>query len=559
MTSLRSVLVFLRNPTKDVYEKPGWNSEHLGIGYLAAALRQAGMPCELVDGAAEDLSSEEVLDRLLHLDPDFVGFSTTHSTIKDALDISMQLKDSSPGIHVCFGGHHATLSALQILQNEDCVDSVVRGDGELTIVELLQALEATALPEGVRGVYYRNSRGIIVANNDRSALPNLDALPFPARDVLRKSAEKRAPRIASICSSRGCPWSCGFCSTPAYRAAQGEAPWRARTPSDVVDELELLVEEHGYSYFLFVDDNIVLPNRQSKERLSQIASQILQRGLRIEWTAMCSAAALGEDDREMFGLLKEAGLASIFIGVEAGYGPTLDLYRKYDQSASAEQSLAAVELLSGLGIWAVCGMILFHPYATPKELMENGRFIKDLADNPSVRMIAPLCRRLEAYPGTALFDKIRRDGLLLTDKPYLDAYAYKFVSSDVQLVADIMCSLLPMVVDTDWLIWDARELLRKADVEETQLGRKRLSLEDCPMRTQATVEDINCLNLAFLEVALDLAKVGDRATLDKEAATYLNRLKAQEVLLRENYEAALALISWPDSRQASQGLEVYHD
>lgn len=534
MASLNSALVFLKNPTKDAYDKPGWNSEHLGICYLGAALRQAGFPVTLIDGAAEGFSSEEVLERIILLNTDFVGFSVTHATIKDALDISRQFKAESPETHICFGGHHATLSAQQILENEDCVDSVVRGDGEVTIVELLKALQAGASLEGMSGLYYRNRHGEVCANKDRPIVPNLDMLSFPLRDVLEIGIAKGVSDSAIICSSRGCPWKCRFCSTPEYYKLQGGAYWRARSAVSVVDEIQSLYEEYGCKMFAFVDDNFVIQTRRSKDRVREIANQILQRNLDISWDMICSVAAFGEEDEQLLGLLKASGLTWIFLGIEAGCQPTLNAY---DKPVSPEQNLRAVDFLAEFGILVVCGMILFHPYATRHELVENSRFIKRLMDKPSVGMFAPYCKRLEAYPGIPIFKDVERDGLLPTNKPYLNVHSYKFVSPVVQLVADTMWQLLPLVVDTDWLIWDARLLLSRAINKESQRKGESSVLDQARTAIQRTIEEINRIKFDFFTVALEVADKDDRAALDRAKAEYVQRLKEQDALLRQKHQS----------------------
>lgn len=532
MRSLKPALVYLENPRKDIYAKPGYNSEHLGICYLGAVIRQAGFPVTFIDGAAEGLSSEEVLTRIRLSQADFVGFSITCATITDALSISRQLKAERPGIHICLGGHHATFAARAILENEDCIDSIVRGDGEVTIIQLLTALQGGGSLEGIRGIYSRHSDGTVLTNEDRPVVSDLDALPFPARDVLESRISQGLALGVVISSSRGCPYRCRFCSTPEFYRLQSGSYWRARSAMNVVDEIQLLYEKYGLTEFDFVDDNCVLPTHESKQRLRDIATEILQRGLKINLYILSSVSVFGPRDEQLLNLLRTAGMNRIFLGIESGYQPTLNLYGK---PASPERNLAAVDFLSKSGFLLMCSTILFHPYATLEELRENSRFIRRLMDKPTVGMFAPYCRRLEVYPGIEIFEDIKRDGLLLSDKPYLDAYAYNFVSPTVQLLADTMWNLLPSVVDTDWLIWDTRQLLLNIISYAEQLDSQGLCIGQVRKECQQIIEEINRVNFDFFTLALELAEQNKQSTLKQEGAEYLRQLKAKDALLRQQY------------------------
>lgn len=531
LRSPKTALVYLRKAYKGLSDMPGWNTEHLGICYLAAALRQAGFPVTLIDGAVENLSSEEILSRLRLLAPDFVGFSVTFATIHDALHISKQLKAVTLDIHICLGGHHATLSAKQILENEHCINSIVRGDGEVTIVELLKALQEETSLQGIQGIYFRGKAGEVHENADRSVVANLDCLPFPARDTLELSLSKGALPSAMISTSRGCPWNCRHCSTPKYYDIQDGHYWRARSAINVVDEIQYLHDEYGCAIFNFIDDNAALPTSGSKERLYAIASEILRRGLKIHWFIMCNVLTFGSNDRELLSLLRTAGLTRILLGIEAGCRRTLKIYNK---PAKPSQILAAIDLLSEYGFFLQCSFILFHPYATIEELKINAQFVKYLMDKTTVGVTAPYCTQLDVYPGIAIFEQVKRDGLLLSSNDYLDAHAYKYVSPPVGFLAKNMQNLLPHVVDIDWLAWETRLLLLRAGYSE-ESGDEGAPLGQVRKACESLVTEINLTHFNFFTLALKLAGQTDQLTFDREKANYLHQLGEQRLLLHQKY------------------------
>jgi anaerobic magnesium-protoporphyrin IX monomethyl ester cyclase len=525
--------VFLADPSQYIYPRPGTALENLGICYLGEALREAGIPTVLVDGAAQCLAADEVLHRLFRCQADFIGFSVTHATIREALHLSQLLKKQNPSLHICFGGHHATFSAQQILEDECSVDSVVRGEGEETIVELVRALRSGDSLEGVRGICFRDSNGVVRQTQDRLAIADLDVLPFPARDVLDYIISSYDTHMASISSSRGCLQRCGFCSTPEFYRFQTGPLWRSRTARNVVDEIQILNEKRGIDDFLFVDDNFVVGTRQSKERAYEICRGIIDRGLQIKIFVMCGANVFGPEDEELLRLMRVAGVTRIFLGVEAGYQPTLDAYNK---PVTPEGNLRAVDLFEKHGFMLLCGTILFHPYAVVEELKKNSQFIYRLMNRRAVAMIAPYCRRLEAYPGLPITREMKENGLLSGDRAYLDAYAYRFVVPAVQVAADTMWNLLPDMVDTDWLIWEARLLLLRLTDEEKRVGSKVSVPVQSREGIEQHIQDINDMNYDFFNLVLELASQGATLALDKEKGSHILRLRAEQARLRREFE-----------------------
>ncbi len=157
--------------------------EHLGFGLLATVLREKGHEVEIFDACAKDWSTGETVTRILAFSPDFLGLTCTYQTYADALELAKQIKAHVDSVHVAFGGEHATFSSEDILSAETVVDTVVRGEGEQTIVELLRCLGKGGDLAQVKGIHFRDGNGIH-KNPDRRAIEDLDSIPFAARDTL---------------------------------------------------------------------------------------------------------------------------------------------------------------------------------------------------------------------------------------------------------------------------------------------------------------------------------------------------------------------------------------
>lgn len=211
MRKNKVTLVYPRSETFSPTEKPSWNLEHLGIAYLAASLEFRGYEVSLINASGEGLSQDDLLERIQRTTPDIAGFSVTAFTVKDALNIADRLKARLPSLHVCFGGQHATFCADDLLRDFASIDTVVRGDGEQTIVEIATAIEERISLTGIQGVWFRAKDGTVVKNPDRPGVHNLDTIRLPKRPRSSTGAAQ-----FGVNTSRGCIYNCQFCTTPEY-------------------------------------------------------------------------------------------------------------------------------------------------------------------------------------------------------------------------------------------------------------------------------------------------------------------------------------------------------
>ena len=258
------------------------------------------------------------------------------------------------------------------------------------MTELLAAWEAGADLRAVPGLALRGRDGT-VATPHRPFEPDLDAIPFPARDLLPNDeyiafgSRRLGYSLTSIMSTRGCPYTCEFCSNVIFGGT-----YRERSAGNLVDEIEHVLGM-GYERIAFGDDVFTM-NRQ---RVLQVCEEIRRRGLHVFWE--CLARVDSIDDalaREM----KRAGCWRIFFGIESGNDGILKLMNK---KFTAERARRAVEAARGAGLQVGAFFILFYPGDTNDTVLETLRFATSLPlDYLGLSMPYPL-------PGTALLERVR--------------------------------------------------------------------------------------------------------------------------------------------------------
>jgi len=378
----------------------------LGILYCAGVLKAGGIEASLLDQPAKRFSLDQTVNWVKKEDPDIIGFSVLLSVAKEAPKIAERVKAENPNITVVFGSHHATFNAERILEKYPFVDIVVRGEGEHTSLEIARCLEKQRELDKVEGVTFRRN-GMIVSNPDRPLNKDVDALPFPDRDlagVQYKSAifgvKINSRKFTTMLSSRGCPFNCSFCGIRKFT----RRAWRPRSVENVITELEYLQSE-GYEQFLFADDNFTL----DVKRVSKLCRSIKKEGMDIEW--FCDSR-VDHVSYDMFRDMVNAGCRCLFFGIESANQRILDYYRK---GITPEQSEKAVRNARKAGIDIIVGsFIVGAPDETQREIVNTLQFANKLdIDVPDVNILG-------AHVGTDLWNDLVAKGLLNENEQWED-------------------------------------------------------------------------------------------------------------------------------------------
>lgn len=397
----------------------------LSTAYLAAALRQAGFLVKIIDASLEGLSYEATLARILENPARIIGLSVwLHRLVGYAENLIADLRRAGSAAHITMGNHSATFLYEELLRNNPGLDSVVCGEGELTVVEMAERITSGEGLVGVLGVAFRDTGSIVY--NVRPAQCALDELPPPALDYLPKV--KEMGQFMSMLTSRGCYGKCTFCSTsPFYRAGGGKA-WRGHSPGRVLAEIRNLHAE-GVRYIGFRDDNFVGPGKVGRQRAQQIAELLIAENMGISYYIACR---VDDVERELFMLLKQSGLKRVFLGVESMSQRRLDAFNKL---VTVEDNLAAMRTLSELGIPFTVGFIGFAPDTTWREFRESCASLQaSLAPLPGGSFHDPF-NPVEVFPGTALAEELKARGMLRGD---YRRYTYRFEDRGVRYFSALL-------------------------------------------------------------------------------------------------------------------------
>jgi anaerobic magnesium-protoporphyrin IX monomethyl ester cyclase len=376
---------------------------NLGLGYLAAVLRQFGYTVHVVDIEQEP---ETILKTAQEINPVLIGFSLIFQFFIDRYaELLDHLRANGVTCHFTMGGHFASLSYEQTLALAPDLDSVVRFEGEMTLVELVDAISSGRDWRSIHGIAYRRDQEVVVTPA-RALVEDLDQLPYPDRNYEPETVLGRS--IMPILASRGCARTCSFCSIHTfYRAAPGRIV-RTRKPAEVVKEMRLLHEERGISIFLFQDDDFPLFGTVWRRWANEFVDELHRAGLpgKVIWKMNCRADAV---ERELFIRMRDAGLYLVYMGLESGSEQGLETLHK---QITVEQNIKAVETLNGIGLMWEYGFMLLDPSSTFESVRENLNFLRTILADGCLPVT--FCRMLP-YDGTPIKDELVRTGRLRGD------------------------------------------------------------------------------------------------------------------------------------------------
>lgn len=381
----------------------------LQLGYIASVLRENQYEVDIIDLHVTEMSPQDFADSYLrnYFSYDIVGISCTTVSFNNALKIAELVKKYNQHIKTIIGGPHVTFKSIETLQENEFVDFVVRGEGEYTMLELVQALEARDSFHKINGLTFRDESNII-CNPDRSPLKNLDILPFPARDLF---LQDKYPNQA-IVTSRGCPRKCIFCSA----GAMSNYSYRIRSPQNIVQELSQLQGEQVISLY----DNTFSGHY---DMALAICDAIIQAKLNISWTC---ELRVDRATPELFKKLYLAGCCGVQFGVESGSDKVL---RSIKKGITVSQVREAVNMALDAKLVVVCSFTLGHPSDTPESIETTFEFMKELRQK-GVTVASAL---LVPYPGTDLAEKSQELGVKIHDFNWDSYYPARPIISTEQL------------------------------------------------------------------------------------------------------------------------------
>ena len=377
--------------------------ENLAIRYLASSLETAGHEVSLAPFSGTD-DTQDVLAEVARTAPELVGLSMTFQRRAEEFGaVSTAIRQAGHRGHITVGGHFPTFAFQEVLERYPAIDSVVRHEGERTLVEMCAALAAREPLEGISGVVSRRADGGFAVAPTRPLISDVDSIAFPKR-IGPPQLHMGIP-AAFLVGSRGCYGHCTFCCIHAYIKDAGGNLYRERSAGNIADEVAELRRTRGARMLVFHDDDFFTrDSARDLARVTALRDAFEERG--VTDVALVLKARPDDLDPDVFRVLKQIGLLRVYIGIEAGSSQGLKtLGRGVDITANQR----ALDFLRQRDVYACFNMLIFDPETRLKSLRQSLDFLDRNADIPM-----NFCRT-EIYPGTPLFKKLDREQRLRGD------------------------------------------------------------------------------------------------------------------------------------------------
>jgi radical SAM superfamily enzyme YgiQ (UPF0313 family) len=370
----------------------------LSLLCLASPLLQAGFEVKIIDNLIAPNYENEILretENALCL-----GISVlTGPHIGAAVRVSRLMKKLRPNLPIIFGGWHPSLATQQTLR-EPFVDAIVRGQGELTLLELVQRIAERSDWHGVRGLSFKDADGKLIDEPERP-VANVNQLPPPAYHLADPAiyAAVSGVRQLAYTSSIGCPYQCNYCTDMVFYKRR----FNAYTVDRVVSELSDLVPHYNIEHVPFFDSNFLVDRR----RAVAIAQGIINAGVKFQWDFQTSTDFLALMSEDEVSLLAESGVHHIGFGTESASQEVLALMNKRFQHV--EQMVETARKTHMAGIHVVFNIILGYPGETESDRQKTFRVMSDIAkDYPNVSFSPNI---FTPYPGIPIWPQLKDMGV----------------------------------------------------------------------------------------------------------------------------------------------------
>jgi len=403
--------------TKDTEQYTDWFPQ--GIAYIAAILLKEGYKVEIYHQNVNHYPDEHLTDYLdkNHFDVVGVGAIGGYYQYRKLLKISDAINNSKQRPFYIIGGHCPSPDPEYFLKKTKA-DVAVLGEGEVTIVEVLDALSNKIKLINIKGIAFRDNEKIII-NEDRPLIQDIDTIPFPAyhlfpinyyRLIRPMPGAKKTDFILPVLSGRGCTFKCTFC----YRMDEG---FRQRSNEGVVEEVKLFKKNYGITYIMFSDELLM----SSKEITIGLCEALLKANLNILWN--CNGR-LNYATPDILKLMKRAGCVFINYGIEAMDDLVL---KNMNKGLTTKQIIEGVENTIAAGISPGLNMLFGNIGDNKKTLSKAVEFLLKYDDGAQMRTIKPVT----PYPGSPLYYTAIERGLI---KDCEDFYENKHLNSDLLTV-----------------------------------------------------------------------------------------------------------------------------
>lgn len=388
----------------------------VGLGYIMTSVQNAGFEFELLDIDAHRYSDEQVKKIINEKEFDIAAFGCIVTGYKIIKWLSEVIKEKNKNIMIIAGNSVAS-SIPDILLSKTLVDVAVMSEGDITIVDLLNAIKDKAPLNEVKGIYFK-SNGEIIKTPERELIKDLDTLPninwdlFDIEQYLEKSRllvnepyliDYNEIRAWTVNSARGCPHRCGFC----YNVFRGQK-YRFRSGKSIAQEVASLKDKYGINYILFNDELTLY----SKKRCLEMSEAFIDAGVNdVIYHGDVRADLLGEteEDFQIAKKLKQAGFHFIGYSLESAEPSIL---KEMNKKISVDMFISQTKILKKAGIYPFTSIVLGYPQETRETIKKTFDVCGQVGIYPSVGYLTP-------QPNTPVYDYAKKVGKILDDEKYL--------------------------------------------------------------------------------------------------------------------------------------------
>lgn len=374
------------------FSKIGTLLPPMGLMYVAVTLEREGYEVKILDAQLKNLTIQQTVRECKEINPDMIGITCMTSNFGKSIIFCNELKKNMD-VLILIGGPHATIMPMQVLENK-CVDFVVRGEGEFSILELIGALNSGNPNKlyDIDGIGFKDGEKPVLTKK-RALFKDIDSIPFPARHLVKLDEYKPSPPhykrlpTTTMIASRGCPYACTFCSSSHIWGRY----YRQRSVENVIKEIKYLIREYGIKDINFWDDVFGV----NKKWVFEFCDRIKKEKIDITWHCELRANLA---DKDMLKKMAEAGCWAVFYGIESTNQEILNTINK---QITIEQIQNSIKWTKEAGIEVRANFILGLPNETPEKVR---KMVKEIIKmNPDYIKF----NVLTAYPGTDLYNQIK--------------------------------------------------------------------------------------------------------------------------------------------------------
>ena len=397
-------------------EREGFALFPLGLGYIARIVHEMGIDVSVIDAHAEKLNINETIAKTLNQEYNVLGITALSTQYDFVKKITKRIKEVKKEVIIILGGQLAHYNSHTVIENTG-VDICVIGEGEITIQEIFYNFNSLGK---VKGIAFRGEGGEYIKNESQKRIKNLDIVPLPYYDIFNMEYYMsngfygaRVKKAINVLSSRGCPYSCTFCSLSFPNVTY-------RSVDNVIEEIKYLQKRFGIDGLSFCDELFVI----NKKRVLEFCEKI--KPLNIRWGGQARANIVN-DDVDFLLKMKDAGAVYIGYGLESA---TSDMLSSMQKKTTVEQNIKCMEAAQEAGMVVVAQYMFGFPGETLESIAAGIDYFDKVKYVPPIGPDSPAHISITIpLPGSQLYEDCKKNGLIINEDKYLEKISIGYMES----------------------------------------------------------------------------------------------------------------------------------